>query len=65
MLQGYADTHGLALDAAIEQFAAEVGMARYGQPEDIANAVAFLFAIDSYCIIGTALRVDGGETKAL
>ena len=65
MLQGYADTHGLSLDAAIDQFAAEVGIARYGQPEDIANAVAFLFAPNSHWITGTALRVDGGETKVL
>jgi 3-oxoacyl-[acyl-carrier protein] reductase len=65
MLRGYADTHGLPLDAAIDQFAAEVGIARYGQPEDIANAVAFLFAPDSHWITGTALRVDGGETKVL
>ncbi len=28
MLQGYADTHGLPLDTAIERFAAEVGIAR-------------------------------------
>ncbi|HQT86667.1 MULTISPECIES: SDR family NAD(P)-dependent oxidoreductase [Acidiphilium] len=47
MLQGYADTHGLSLVAEIDRFAAEVGIARYGQPEDIANAVAFLFAPDS------------------
>ena len=65
MLQGYADTHGLSLDAAIDQFAAEVGIARYGQPEDITNAFAFLFAPDSHWITGTALRVDGGETKVL
>ena len=65
MLQGYADTHGLSLDAAIEQFATEVGIARYGQPEDVANAVAFLFAPDSKWITGTALRVDGDETKVL
>lgn len=65
MLRGYADAHGLSLDAAITQFAAEVGITRHGQPEDIANAVAFLFAPDSHWIKGTALRVDGGETKML
>ena len=65
MLQGYADTHGLPLDTAIDRFAAEVGIAHYGQPEDIANAFAFLFAPSSHWITGTALRVDGGETKVL
>ncbi len=65
MLQGYADMHGLSLEAAIDRFAAEVGIARYGQPDDVANAVAFLFAPDSQWITGAALRVDGGETKVL
>ncbi len=65
MLQGYADTHGLPLDAATERFAAEVGIVRLGQPEDIANAVAFLFTPDSHWITGTALRVDGGETRVI
>ena len=65
MLQGYADSHGLSLDAAIEQFANEVGIARYGKPEDIANAIAFLFAPDSQWMTGTAVRVDGGETRVL
>ncbi len=65
MLQGYADARGLSLDAATDQFAAEVGIARYGQPEDVANAFAFLFAPGSRWITGTAIRVDGGETKML
>lgn len=65
MLQGYADAHKLPIDAAVERFAEEVGIARYGQPEDIANAVAFLFAPESHWITGTALRIDGGETKVM
>jgi 3-oxoacyl-[acyl-carrier protein] reductase len=65
MLQGYADKHGLSLDAAIDRLAAEMGIARYGQPEDVANAIAFLFSAESHWITGTALRVDGGETKVL
>lgn len=65
MLQGYADAHGLDLAAATERFAVETGIARYGQPEDIANAIAFLFAPESQWVTGTAMRVDGGETKSL
>ncbi len=42
-----------------------MGIARYGQPEDIANAFAFPFAPDSHWITGTSLRVDGGEIKVL
>jgi 3-oxoacyl-[acyl-carrier protein] reductase len=65
MLQGYADLHRLPIDAAMEKFAADSGIARYGQPDDIANAIAFLFSPESHWITGTAMRVDGGETKVV
>ena len=35
-------------------------MARFGQPEDVANAVAFLAAEESSFITGVTLQVDGG-----
>lgn len=64
MLRGYAESQGLGLDAAVERFAAEAGIARYGKPEDVAGAIAFLLASESQWVTGTALRIDGGETKA-
>lgn len=63
MLQSYADAQKLPLDAAVARFAAEAGIARYGLPEDIAHAVSFLVSPESHWLTGTALRVDGGETK--
>ncbi|MCF6278657.1 MAG: SDR family oxidoreductase, partial [Anaerolineales bacterium] len=35
-------------------------MGRFGQPQDIANAVAFLAAEESSFITGVTLQVDGG-----
>jgi 3-oxoacyl-[acyl-carrier protein] reductase len=38
-------------------------LGRYGQPEDIAGAVAFLAGPDAAYITGTALNVDGGQNS--
>ena len=41
-------------------YAAEIPMKRLGQPEDIANATAFLLSEQANFITGVVLRVDGG-----
>ncbi len=50
--------------AAIDEFAknisAKVPMKRFGQPEEVAGAVAFLASSDSSYITGEELHVDGG-----
>ncbi|HEX8604757.1 MAG TPA: SDR family oxidoreductase [Pseudoduganella sp.] len=43
---------------ALSQMAA---LGRYGQPDDIAGAVAFLVGPDAGYITGTAITVDGGQ----
>lgn len=47
-------------DAVKEQMEKEIPLARLGQPEDVANAVAFLVSDKASYITGQVLHVDGG-----
>lgn len=47
-------------EAVKEQMAKEIPLARMGQPEDVANAVAFLVSDQASYITGQVLHVDGG-----
>lgn len=44
---------------------ARTGIARLGEPDDIAEAIAFLVSPPARWMTGIALRVDGGETKTI
>lgn len=65
MLEKYATTHSLEFDQAVDRFALESGIARYGKPEDIAALIAFIVSPSAHWMTGAMLRMDGGEIKAL
>jgi|SRR5579862_5325448 len=50
--------------AMLETLGSQYVLRRYGEPEDIANAVAFLASPESSWITGSILRVDGGSIGA-
>ena len=38
----------------------EIPLARFGQPEDVANTISFLMSEDGDFITGETIRVNGG-----
>jgi 3-oxoacyl-[acyl-carrier protein] reductase len=56
MLARYAAAQKLSLDEAMQHFAAEAGISRYGQPEEIADLMAFLVSPAARWMTGTAVR---------
>ena len=46
-------------------FLLDAGIGRYGQPEEIAELMAFLVSPGARWMTGAALRMDGGEVKSI
>jgi 3-oxoacyl-[acyl-carrier protein] reductase len=65
MLSRYAAAHGISAEEAINEFAAEARIARYGKPSEIADLLAFLVSPAARWLTGATIRVDGGESKAI
>jgi 3-oxoacyl-[acyl-carrier protein] reductase len=64
-LQTFADEHKIPLAQAETQMAKATGVARFGEPSEVANAVAFLASpVSAYCH-GSLLDIDGGQTRTL
>jgi 3-oxoacyl-[acyl-carrier protein] reductase len=64
-LEKWAPAHGLTLEQAIGKFPEEVGIARYGTPEEIADLMSFLVSPAAKWLTGSSIRMDGGEIKGI
>ncbi|HTV55169.1 MAG TPA: SDR family oxidoreductase [Terriglobia bacterium] len=61
----WAPAHNLTVDEAIKKFPEEVGINRFGKPEEIADLLAFLVSPAAKWMTGACVRMDGGEIKGI
>ncbi|MFC5759240.1 SDR family oxidoreductase [Rhizobium sp. GCM10022189] len=64
-LEHWAPLHGMTVAEATARFPKEAGIARYGEPEEIAELMAFLVSPGAHWMTGATLRMDGGEVKSV
>ena len=64
-LQKWAPAQSMSVDEAMRRFPEEAGIARYGQPEEIAELLAFMVSPGARWMTGTSVRMDGGEVKGI
>jgi NAD(P)-dependent dehydrogenase (short-subunit alcohol dehydrogenase family) len=64
-LEHWAPLHDMTVEEATASFPKEAGIARYGEPEEIAELMAFLVSPAARWMTGTTLRMDGGEVKSI
>jgi len=65
IIENKADKSQKSKESIIEEMKAEIPMARFGFPEEIAAAVAFLATPAASYITGVSIPVDGGRTGSL
>jgi NAD(P)-dependent dehydrogenase (short-subunit alcohol dehydrogenase family) len=64
-LEHWAPLHNMTVEEATARFPQDAGISRYGEPEEIAELMAFLVSPAARWMTGAALRMDGGEVKAV
>jgi 3-oxoacyl-[acyl-carrier protein] reductase len=64
-LEKWAPAHDMTVEEATKKFPEEAGISRYGQPEEIAELLAFMVSPAAKWMTGTSVRMDGGEIKGI
>ena len=61
----WAPAHNLTVQEAVKRFPEEVGIARFGKPEEIADLMAFMVSPVAKWMTGASVRMDCGEIKGI
>lgn len=61
----WAPAHNMTVEDAVKKFPEEVGIARFGKPEEIADLMAYLVSPAAKWMTGASIRMDGGEVKGV
>ena len=61
----WAPAHNLTVEEAVKKFPEEVGIARFGKPEEIAELMAYMVSPAAKWMTGASVRMDGGEIKGI
>jgi 3-oxoacyl-[acyl-carrier protein] reductase len=64
-MEKWAPAHDMSVEEAMREFPEEVGISRYGEPEEIAELFAFMVSPAAKWMTGTSVRMDGGEIKGI
>ena len=64
-MEKWAPAHSMSVEEATQQFPEKVGISRYGEPEEIADLLAFMVSPAARWMVGTSVRMDGGEIKGI
>jgi 3-oxoacyl-[acyl-carrier protein] reductase len=64
-MEKWAPAHDMSVEKAMREFPEKVGIGRYGEPEEIADLLAFMVSPAAKWMTGSSLRMDGGEIKGI
>ncbi len=64
-LKKWSAANNMTLEEAKTKFLVDAHIERYGEPEEIAELMAFMVSPAAKWMTGTAVRMDGGEVKGI
>lgn len=64
-LEKWAPAHHMSIGEAMSRFPEQAQISRFGQPEEIADLLAFMVSPPAKWMTGASLRIDGGEIKTI